>query len=92
VSATPENIEEILRKLIVNPNLRRTLGKANRAYAEKYHSYPAGQFMFGKVIDHLYGKDTNLISLYHPLLGEYNKSLPKVEHPLIKNKIPSDDI
>ena len=37
VSATPENIEKILEKLISNPELRATLGKCGRDYVLKYH-------------------------------------------------------
>lgn len=92
VSATPENIQDTLRKLITTPKLRQTLGKAGRAYTTKYHSYPAAQYMFKEVIEFLYGRKDTLVNLYHPILGEYNKKTAPIKHPLVKNKIVSDDI
>jgi glycosyltransferase involved in cell wall biosynthesis len=86
-SASPENVVEVLRKLVTRPELRRQLGKAGRAYAEKYHSPASAQYLFGEVIEYLYGRRESLINIYHPLLGEYPKRKELVEHPLVDNRI-----
>jgi hypothetical protein len=87
VSATPENLVEVLRKLITRPELRHQLGAAGRAYVEKYHGLDSAQYLFKNVIDYVYGRKESLINLYHPLLGEYPNRLPKVQHPLVNNRI-----
>jgi glycosyltransferase involved in cell wall biosynthesis len=87
VSASPENVVEVLRKLITRPELRRTLGQAGRAYAEKYHGFDSAQYLFTKTIDHVYERGSSLMNLYHPLLGEYPRRSPKIEHPLVNNRI-----
>lgn len=88
VSASPENLVEVLRTLILNPELRQDLGRAGRKYVEKYHGPESAQFLFEKVIDSVQGKSVDLIGLYHPLTGEYPNRLPKVEHPLHNNRLP----
>lgn len=91
VSATPEGLARTLRVLVTNPELRETLGRASREFAEKYHSYATAQFMFGAIYDKiLHGKDVELITLYHPLLSEFNQRLPTIKHPLIDSKLPSE--
>lgn len=87
VSASPETITDVLRKLVTRPEFRRQLGKAARDYVEKYHGLDSAQYLFGEVIDYLYGHRESLINLYHPLLGEYPKHKPRVEHPLVYNHI-----
>lgn len=87
ISATPETIVDVLRQLVKNPELRQTLGKASRAYVEKYHGLDSTQFLFTNVIDYLYGRKDSLINLYHPILGDYPQRLPKIKHPLVNNKI-----
>ena len=87
VSATPENLVEVLRKLVTRPELRHQLGAAGRAYVEKYHGLDSAQYLFSNVIDYVYGRKESLINLYHPLLGEYPNRLPKIQHPLVKNRI-----
>ena len=37
VSGSPETLEDVLRRLITSPSLRKKLGKTGREYAEKYH-------------------------------------------------------
>lgn len=90
LSATPESIKEQLKLLIENPKLRETLGKANREYVKKYHSFKTAQYMFSKVYDKIwYGKNVDLINMFHPILkNSYNNSLPKINHPLVNNKLP----
>jgi hypothetical protein len=87
VSACPENLVDVLRKLVTRPELRHQLGKAGREYVEKYHGLDSAQYLFSNVIDYVYGRKESLINLYHPLLGEYPKRKPRVEHPLVNNRI-----
>ena len=89
VSATPENVTDVLRKLVTRPELRRQLGRAGREYVEKYHGLDSAQYMFGAVIDYLYGRmDAHtLLNLYNPRTSEYCKRKPRVEHPLVDNRI-----
>jgi hypothetical protein len=86
-SASPESVQEVLRKLVTRPVLRQALGRAGRQYAEKYHGFRSAQHLFTSVLGYLDGQDTNLLNLYHPLLGEYPNSSPRIEHPLLNNKI-----
>ena len=76
-----------LRHLIMHPNLRIELGKAGRAYAEKYHGYDSGEFFFSNLFDYINGKRESIINLYHPILGEYPNRSPKIKHPLVNNRI-----
>ncbi len=87
VSASPETLIDVLRKLVTRPILRHQLGKAGREYVEKYHGLDSAQYLFGEVIDYLCGRRESLINLYHPLLGEYPKRKPRIEHPLMNNRI-----
>ncbi|MBI3500571.1 MAG: glycosyltransferase [Bacteroidetes bacterium] len=93
LSSTPENIKENLKILIRNPQLRKELGMAGRKYVEKYHSEKTAQYMFGKIYDKIwFGKtEIDLMNMFHPLNpNSYNSQSPKVEHPLVENKIPSE--
>lgn len=87
VSASPESLVSVLRELIARPDLRATLGRAGRQYVEKYHGLDSAAYLFEAVIDYVYGRRESLINLYHPLLGEYPRRLPTVEHPLANNRI-----
>lgn len=87
VSATPENLVDVMRKLVTRPELRAQLGAAGRQYVEKYHGLDSAVHLFEAVIDHVYGRRQSLADLYHPLLGEYPRRLPRVEHPLVNNRI-----
>jgi glycosyltransferase involved in cell wall biosynthesis len=87
VSASPETLIDVLRKLITRPELRHELGKAGRAYVEKYHGLDSAQYLFTNVIDYAYGRKDSLINLYHPLLGEYPNRTPKIQNPLVNNRI-----
>jgi hypothetical protein len=86
-SASPETLLDVLRKLVTSPELRLQLGRAGREYAEKYLGLDSAQYLFGEVIEFLYGRRESLINLYHPLLGDYCKRKPIVEHPLVNNRI-----
>ena len=87
VSATPENITDVLRVLVTNPKLRKELGRAGREYVEKYHGLDSAQYLFENVFDFIYGKKDSIINLYHPILGEYPNRSPKIKHPLVNNRI-----
>jgi glycosyltransferase involved in cell wall biosynthesis len=90
LSTTPETLKQNLRLLITNPQLREELGLAGRQYVEKYHSEETAHYMFGSIYDKIwYGKDIDLMNLFHPLLSEYNRRQPLVRHPLIENKLPA---
>lgn len=87
VSASPESIKDVLRKLITRPELRISLGVAGRLYVEKYHGLDSARYLFSNVLDFLYSKNSSLINLYHPILGDYPHRLPRVQHPLVNNRI-----
>lgn len=87
VSATPENLADVLRKLVTRPELRMQLGKAGRKYAEKYHGMDSAVYLFEAILDRAFGRRQTLIDLYHPLLAEYPRRLQRVEHPLVNNRI-----
>jgi hypothetical protein len=90
LSTTPETIRDNLRVLVASPELRETLGRAGRAYVEKYHSYEMAQHLFGSIYENLLeGGQNDLMRLFHPLLSEYNKRRPHVEHPLVENRLPA---
>ena len=90
LTSTPESIKEDLRILIKNPALRKDIGIASRKYVEKYHSNKTAQYVFTKVYDKIwYNKEVDLMNMFHPLNPDsYNNQSPKIEHPLIENKIP----
>jgi glycosyltransferase involved in cell wall biosynthesis len=90
VSATPENITDVLRCLIKNPELREELGAAGRRYVEKYHSENMAQHMFMAIAGKIwFGKNIDLMSFFHPLHeSSYNRLAPVIKHPLKNNKIP----
>jgi hypothetical protein len=91
LSVTPENIEEKIKILVLNPKLRRKLGTASREYVKKYHSYESAKYMFNRVYEKIwFNKDVDLMNMYHPLHPDsYNNKSPKIVHPLIENKIPN---
>jgi hypothetical protein len=90
VSSKPERLADDLRLLVTNPALREELGRASRAFAEKYHSNATARHMFGSIYDRiLHGKDVDLIHLFHPLKSSYNRASPRIAHPLIENRLPS---
>jgi glycosyltransferase involved in cell wall biosynthesis len=89
LSTSPETLQDNLRLLVTNPCLRENLGRAGRQYVEKYHSEKTAQYMFGAIYDKIwYGKELDLMNLFHPLMSEYNLRNP-VQHPLIENKLPA---
>ena len=92
LSASPENLRDNLRALVVNPELRRQLSQAGRAYVEKYHSYETAQYLFGSIYNKiLHGKEIDLINLFHPLTSEYCRRRPLIQHPLIESQLPKEN-
>lgn len=92
LSTTPETLAANLRALVEDPGLRETLGRAGRAFAEKYHSYRMAQYLFGsihrRIVD---GEEVDLINLFHPLKSAYNLGSPRIAHPLVQSRLPADD-
>ncbi len=89
VSSSPETVKKNLRALITNPSLRETLGRAGRAYAEKYHSHDAARFLFDTVYGTLLrGESTDLLRLYHPLDPSLPQTATRIRHPLVDNHLP----
>lgn len=86
-SASPETVVDVLRQLVTRPDIRRQLADASRAYAEKYHSIEAAQFLFISVLDKVAGRPVDLLNLYHPLKGTFPADRGTIEHPLRDNKI-----
>jgi hypothetical protein len=91
LSTTPETLKKNLKVLITKPKLREELGRAGRLYVDKYHSYETAQYLFGSIYKRIvHGQDIDLINLFHPLLGAYNKQKAIVKHPLVENRLPLD--
>jgi hypothetical protein len=89
VSTTPENLTANLRRLVTDPQLREVLGRAGRRYVEKYHSYATAQYMFGSIYRRiLNGDDVDLARLFNPLSSPFVRSTPRIEHPLVENRLP----
>jgi hypothetical protein len=80
ISANPETIYEVLKQYVENPELRLQAGRKSRQYAEKYHSYDFGKYLFGKIYDKLwYRKDLHLLDIFDNLNpAAYNHTLPKI--------------
>ena len=90
VSASPETVKGVLRKLVTQPETRNKLGKAGREYVEKFHSYNSATFLFKNVINFINGDNgekIDLMNLYHPIFGKYPNMSKKINHPLINNRI-----
>jgi hypothetical protein len=89
LSTTPETVADNLRILVADPALREELGRAGRAYVEKYHSFEMARHLFGSIYENLFeGGSHDLMFLFHPLLSDYNRRTPAVRHPLIENRLP----
>jgi len=80
-SANVDNIKDRLRELVVNPELREELGRKGRKYVEKYHSYFASAYFFDQIYQKIwYGKDIDLMNMYHPLNPDsYNNIYEKIK-------------
>lgn len=89
LSTSPETITANLRRLVTDPALRETLGRAGRQYVEKYHSFATAQYMFGaiyrKILD---GDDVDLMRLFHPVVSTFVAATPRIDHPLVESHLP----
>lgn len=91
LSTTHETVLDNLRVLVRNPALREQLGRAGRAYAERYHSFATAQYLFGSIYKRILdGEEVDLINLYHPLLSDYVGAPLQPDHPLVENRLPKD--
>jgi glycosyltransferase involved in cell wall biosynthesis len=89
LSTSPETITTNLRRLVTDPALRETLGRAGRRYVEKYHSFATAQYMFGAIYRRiLEGEEIDLLRLFHPLGSSYVTATPRIQHPLVENRLP----
>lgn len=90
VSSSVETFKDDLRALVMNPALREQLGRAGRAYVEKYHHQETAQYLFGSIYDKIWrDQPVDLIQLFNPLTSEFNHRKPMVTHPLVQNRIPA---
>jgi hypothetical protein len=93
LSAAPENVAERLRALVVDPDLREQLGRAACSYAAKYHSDETAAYVYGEIYRQIWhGEDAGLIDLFHPLKSEYSRSHPRIEHGLVRNRLPAEPV
>ncbi|MBM3176575.1 MAG: glycosyltransferase [Bacteroidetes bacterium] len=66
-SASPENLYERLKELVISPGLRKELGIRGRKYVEKYHSYKFAQTFFPKIYENIWNDGKNdLITYFDP--------------------------
>jgi glycosyltransferase involved in cell wall biosynthesis len=89
VSATPETIKEVLRKLVEQPELRKELSVLSREYAVKYHSHATFQEFYRAIDAYLFEDGEDLINFYHPVIGRSERSREKLTNPLHLNEIRS---
>jgi hypothetical protein len=88
VSATPETIKAVLKRLICDPALRSSLSEASRLYALKYHSYDSSRYLWSNIIDYLTGQcSRRLIDLYNPRISKLVMTNP-VPNPLVNGRLP----
>jgi hypothetical protein len=91
VSATPENVTDVLRELIRRPDLRQELGRAGRQYVDRYHSYEARARFFGAIHENLLeGGTHDLMRVFDGDVGVFPDA-PPIEHPLVRNRVPVCD-
>ena len=91
LSTSPESLKSNLRALVTRPKLREELGRAGRAFIEKYHSIESGRYLFRHVYDRLlHGSTSDLMNLYHPLHSPH-VNLPRIEHRLCENRLVDSD-
>ena len=89
LSTTPETLTTHLRRLVTDPALRETLGRAGRSYAEKYHSYATAQYMFGSIYRRIIdGEDVDLMRVFDPRQSAFVTGTPRIAHPLVENRLP----
>lgn len=82
VSTSPENIENNLRTLVRNPELRKRIGISSRAYAEKYHSIKFSERVFSLIFKKIEDPNIDIINAFHPMQSKYvmNNQIEKCNH------------
>lgn len=74
VSATPASVYDVLREIITNREKYMDRGVRGREYVMKYHSYRAGNLMWGRIYEKIwYGEDVDTMNYFHPLIGDFRK-------------------
>jgi hypothetical protein len=86
VAADPDTFASVLRRLVTDPALREVLGRAGRAYAEKYHGPATTRHLFGAVHARLRGEPVDLMNLFHPLRSDYVRDR-RIVHPLVRSRL-----
>ncbi len=74
----PANVETIyfrLKELCESKKKRNLLSIKSREYVENFHSYSSGQILFKEIIKFIEGQRPPLKNFYHPILGEYKKTI-----------------
>lgn len=66
VATNPEVIKENIRRLVRDPNLRRSVGIASRAYVEKHHSLAAMSRMWHIIYRKIWYGEAIDCSIWHP--------------------------
>jgi glycosyltransferase involved in cell wall biosynthesis len=56
VSATPQNIHDVLKDLVESPEKRLEIGKRSRDFAVKWHSAKAAAIRFDRIYSGLLGR------------------------------------
>lgn len=76
VSATPETITDVLRRLVTNAKLRQELSALSRNYAERYHSYEFFSSLFSKICFETNQARGELETLFDPSFGSWKSAQP----------------
>jgi len=86
VAADPDSFPDVLRRLVTDPALREALGRAGRAYAEKYHGPATTRHLFGAIHARLRGEAVDLMNLFHPLRSAFVRH-NRIVHPLVRSRV-----
>ena len=81
ISANPETIKAVLRKLSSDKMMRHEYGALSREYALKYHSYDTFFSLYKEIEKCIFGERENMYNYYHPLLGEFRTESEKISVP-----------
>lgn len=76
VSATPETITDVLRRLVTDMKIRQELSALSRKYAERYHSYEFFSSLFSKVCFETNQAEGVLETLFDPSFGSWKAAQP----------------
>lgn len=79
ISATPETIYDVLKRLVSKRDKLAAVGELSRRYAEKFHSGEAFAEFYAAIDEYLWGNGPSPINFFHPLLGAYRKHLGPIK-------------